>query len=1235
MDLSLNQKAVQLAPEWWQWEVFLDGPDSDLDQVASVEYLLHPTFSEPRPRRTDRASRFAVRSEAWGEFMVYAEVQLRIGEPIHLRHWLRLQAPARGDSCTMLLVGSPGDEAFTDELQTRLENCGFTVHRIVDTASLRDATVAVALLSAGTNPWLEKDLEQFAEAHKTVLTVGFDDVEPPPCLAHYRCPPDAATRLRNTEQWLVQVLDRSDFPFTGDTIPPVPSAFWSRRLALASFDLQRATASMFPLAADGVVRCTAVAVAPDRLIAPLEVLMDATSFSINGVSIQPLPNQGKDVMAFEYPVPNGSFIPLSQTAPLDPAIGVVRCDESTVPQTDRGYRLSFGWLCSPPGQEIAHDVPNVASGAAIVSLETGDLLGLQLRPQRMVSAASIRRALGEAVGDETRPAELESRGGAEDAAFLERRANAEDYADRNGYDTDFLGISVPLPKTSAESTVLRYRNFSVAMHRQRQLALYAVVNIDGKHVVEEHRSGDPWQLDPRLAGDLQVGQSYYAGTPLDRGHMVRRIDPVWGDNFKQAELDTFHYPNSCPQHKNLNRKTWNDLEDYIYFHLKSDKQRVTVFTGPVLAADDPVFHGRKLPREFWKIIAFRLPDGNLSATAYILSQEDMIRGLEFVFGEFRTYQVPVALIEKKTRLDFGSLRKHDPKARSRGMLEGAAPSEIRGAADLDIGDVDAGPATGARGITGPAWRDKLDFQTQFDAALETFDWKTVDTLVESLVMRLGQGTTELDPAFANRTLMRLQRKRRFGAMTRAGEAFLHAGFRGPQVRRRYAQALIDQGVFQAAALVLQGIVSDDKAPPAEQEEAQGLLGRISKQIYTNLNCPGNPRNVASLQEAVDTYFLSYSVNPAKNYWHGINVAACLLRAERDGIRLRFTSDPRQILQDILDNMLRREEQSTSGELNAYEQATCMEACIGLGDFDSALQRAKMFAGSKDADAFEFASCLRQLEEVWQLRSDSEPGSLILPELRAALLSRSGGSLQVSPSAAQSNLQKVFGADGSLALEWYQLGLRRAESVVRIETNQKGYGTGWLLDIGKLVPGKPNRTLLITNAHVIGPDTSDRYPGALTPEQATVNFLMLNQKVPAGKVIFHSPVNQLDATLLELPELPAGVTPLEIDVQPIRVEEKDPSRLYMIGCPAGRSLEFSLHDNFLLAANQRLVHYRTPSEPGSSGSPVFGPTDWRVVALHHAGSREMPCLDRSGTYEANEGIALGALAKWIAEASSKS
>jgi V8-like Glu-specific endopeptidase len=88
------------------------------------------------------------------------------------------------------------------------------------------------------------------------------------------------------------------------------------------------------------------------------------------------------------------------------------------------------------------------------------------------------------------------------------------------------------------------------------------------------------------------------------------------------------------------------------------------------------------------------------------------------------------------------------------------------------------------------------------------------------------------------------------------------------------------------------------------------------------------------------------------------------------------------------------------------------------------------------------------------------------------------------------------------------------------------------------------------------------------------------------------------------------------------------RLYIIGHPGGRDLEFSLQDNYLLAASERLVHYRTPSEGGSSGSPVFGPTDWKVVALHHAGRNDMPRLDGQGTYEANEGIALAALTKAI-------
>jgi len=213
----------------------------------------------------------------------------------------------------------------------------------------------------------------------------------------------------------------------------------------------------------------------------------------------------------------------------------------------------------------------------------------------------------------------------------------------------------------------------------------------------------------------------------------------------------------------------------------------------------------------------------------------------------------------------------------------------------------------------------------------------------------------------------------------------------------------------------------------------------------------------------------------------------------------------------------------------------------------------------------------------------------------------------------------------MSLQWYMTGLERAKSIARIERNDKGFGTGWVVNAADLFSGRKG-LLLITNAHVIGPDSSDRYPGSLRPEEAKINFQFQKQKVSAGKIVFHSAVDEFDATILELPESPPDAVALPLDPNILQMATP-PQRLYIIGYPGGRDLEFSLQDNHLLAASERKVHYRTPSEGGSSGSPVFGPINWNVVALHHAGRKDMPRLDgQAGTYEANEGIALAALTK---------
>ena len=50
------------------------------------------------------------------------------------------------------------------------------------------------------------------------------------------------------------------------------------------------------------------------------------------------------------------------------------------------------------------------------------------------------------------------------------------------------------------------------------------------------------------------GPEFYVPTVFDRGHMVRRLDPVWGTEgpARLANADTHHYTNSCPQvHRTL------------------------------------------------------------------------------------------------------------------------------------------------------------------------------------------------------------------------------------------------------------------------------------------------------------------------------------------------------------------------------------------------------------------------------------------------------------------------------------------------------------------------------------------------------------------------------------------------------------------------------------------------------------------------------------------------------------
>lgn len=279
-----------------------------------------------------------------------------------------------------------------------------------------------------------------------------------------------------------------------------------------------------------------------------------------------------------------------------------------------------------------------------------------------------------------------------DEQFDEGRV--EDYADREGYQSDFLGhgIDVPLPVVESDDILtfddrgettseLKYTHFSVVMNQKRRMCFYSAVNINGKKARKAKRG--PWKIDPRIDEGLQIIKECYGNEPkFARGHMTRREDPIWGteDEAVLGNKDSMHVTNVTPQMQPFNAGIWLALESYALDHTRDDKMSICVFTGPFFAKNDPIKYGVKIPVTFWKVIAFIHDEtGELAATGYTMSQKAFLREEEFVFGQHETNQVPISLIENRAGIDFGPLRDCDPLAQAEESMPTAltAVSQIR------------------------------------------------------------------------------------------------------------------------------------------------------------------------------------------------------------------------------------------------------------------------------------------------------------------------------------------------------------------------------------------------------------------------------------------------------------------------------------------------------------------------------------------------------------------------------
>lgn len=252
----------------------------------------------------------------------------------------------------------------------------------------------------------------------------------------------------------------------------------------------------------------------------------------------------------------------------------------------------------------------------------------------------------------------------------------------SGFNTSFLAKPVPLPVLSPEnkadavklggSEVIPYTHFSLAHHSKRKFAIWVGWNVDGARIRRESRKGVPFVKDPRLPLNVQVGDELYRGNRLDRGHIARRADLLWGGEAeaKKANTDSFFFTNITPQMDDFNQSSksgiWGRLEDAVFSEVDVQDLRISVFGGPVFHEDDRVFRQVQVPREFWKLLLF-VEGGKLKAKAFLLTQN--LNALEALdLDQFKVFQVNVSEIEDRCGITFSN------EVRTAGAMRLAAES---------------------------------------------------------------------------------------------------------------------------------------------------------------------------------------------------------------------------------------------------------------------------------------------------------------------------------------------------------------------------------------------------------------------------------------------------------------------------------------------------------------------------------------------------------------------------------
>ena len=208
-------------------------------------------------------------------------------------------------------------------------------------------------------------------------------------------------------------------------------------------------------------------------------------------------------------------------------------------------------------------------------------------------------------------------------------------------------LEIPVLTRKREEIRLERLGYSLSYNPHYKTPNWVAWELNAEKLADRVSRAAHFYPDPDLPPAQAVETRDYSNSGWDRGHMCPAADNKWD---AQAMRESFYMTNICPQHHNLNRGDWKELEDNC-------RRWVEETGGPVYIACGPVFYGKAAPRfigkehrvqvpdAFFKVVLAGLAEGRPRAVGFLFKNTSGNRRLD-------SYVNTVDEVERITGYDF-------------------------------------------------------------------------------------------------------------------------------------------------------------------------------------------------------------------------------------------------------------------------------------------------------------------------------------------------------------------------------------------------------------------------------------------------------------------------------------------------------------------------------------------------------------------------------------------------------